>query len=142
MFGLPSPFYLRVGLWAVLLHGVWEYAQVIPLYRCWERWTRWQRVWVLPAATLGDAVATGILTAAAAGVLGPGHVQPLSVGGATLLLALGLGAGIAFETGARQLDLWRYRDAMPTLRIAGHPVGLAPVLQMTILPVLAVGIAA
>lgn len=142
MVGLPSAFYVSVALWALLLHGVWEYAQVIPLYRCWARWTRWQRVWVLPAATAGDAVATVVLAAVAAAALGPARVQPLSWTGGILLLGLGLGMGIVLETVARRLDLWRYEDAMPTLRIAGHHVGLVPVLQMTVLPTLTVGIAA
>ncbi|MFB6273602.1 MAG: hypothetical protein ABEL51_11980 [Salinibacter sp.] len=141
MFGLPPDFCLRVALWAVGLHGVWEYAQVVPLYRCWARWTRWQRIWVLPAATLGDAVATVLLTAVTAAILGPGHVRPLSAVGSALLLGLGLGAGLVFETVARRLDLWRYKDVMPTIRVAGHHVGLAPVLQMTLLPTLSVWIA-
>jgi len=140
MFGLPSSFYLQVALWGLLLHGVWEYGQVIPLYRCWERWTVWQRIWVLPAATLGDAGATVAFTAVVAALLGPAHVQPMSRTGGALLLGIGLGAGIVFETVARRLDLWRYRDTMPTLRVAGHDVGLVPILQMTILPALAVGL--
>lgn len=142
MFGLPSAFYLRVGLWTVLLHGVWEYAQVIPLYRCWERWSRWQRIWILPAATVGDALATVILTAVGAILLGPAHMRPLSGAGGALLLGLGFGVGVVLETGARRLDLWRYTDVMPTLGVAGHRVGIAPVLQMTLLPTLAVTVAA
>lgn len=142
MFGLSPLFYLHAALWAAGLHGVWEYAQVIPLYRCWERWTTVQRLWILPAATLGDALATVILAAATAGTLGPTHLQPLSRGGGALLLGLGLGAGLVFETVARRLDFWRYEDIMPTIPVAGHHVGLVPVLQMTILPILAVGIAA
>lgn len=138
---LSAAFYFRVALWAVLLHGVWEYAQVIPLYRCWGRWTTWQRIWILPAATLGDAVATVLLTDATAALLDPVHVQPLSTGGGALLLGLGLGAGLVFETVARTLDLWRYKETMPTLRVAGHEIGLVPVLQMTLLPALAVWIA-
>ena len=142
MFGLPPDFCFRVALWAVLFHGGWEYAQGIPLYRCWGRWTTGQRLWVLPAATLGDAVATVAFTAVAAALLGPAHVQPMSRTGGVLLLGIGLGAGIVFETVARRLDLWRYRDTMPILRVAGHDIGLVPVLQMTILPALAVGLAA
>lgn len=141
MFGLSSTFYLHVGLWALGLHGVWEYAQVIPLYRCWERWTVWQRIWVLPAATLGDAVATVILTAVVAAAIGPAHVQSVSWAGVLLLVVLGLVAGIVFEGCARQLDLWRYKSTMPTIGLGRHQLGVAPVLQMTILPVLAVGIA-
>jgi len=141
MFGLPSPFYLRVGLWGLLLHGIWEYAQVIPLYRCWGRWTPWQRLWVLPAATLGDAAATIVFAAGTAAILDPTDVQPLSRAGSAVLLGVGFVAGMVFETCARWLDLWRYRDAMPTLRVAGYEVGLVPILQMTVLPVLSVWIA-
>ncbi|MCS3699230.1 hypothetical protein [Salinibacter ruber] len=141
MFEVSSVFYLHVALWAVGLHGVWEYAQVIPLYRCWGRWTRWQRIWVLPAATLGDAVATVAFTAGTAAALGPAHVQPLTLAGAAMLLGVGLAAGLVFETVARALDLWRYETSMPTLRVAGHRIGAVPVLQMTILPTLAVALA-
>lgn len=142
MFGLPSSFYLQVALWGLLLHGVWEYGQVIPLYRCWERWTVGQRIWVLPAATLGDAGATVAFATGTAAALGPVPVRPLSLLGGVVLLTLGLGGGVLFETVARTLDFWCYKDTMPTRRIAGHDVGLVPILQMTILPVLAVGIAA
>lgn len=131
-----------MGLWAVLLHGVWEYAQVIPLYRCWERWSLWQRIWILPAATMGDAAATVILTAVTAAVLGPAHVQSLRMEGGRFLLGTGFVAGIIFESSARRLDLWRYKEPMTMIRVAGLHVGLAPVLQMTLLPALAVGIAA
>jgi hypothetical protein len=141
MFEVSSVFYLHVALWAVGLHGVWEYAQVIPLYRCWGRWTRWQRIWVLPAATLGDAVATVACAAGTAAVLGPAHVQPLTMAGAATLLGVGLAAGLVFETVARALDLWHYEDSMPTLRIGRYHVGVAPILQMTILPVLSVWVA-
>lgn len=141
MFGLPLSFYGTVFLWALLLHGMWEYGQVVPLYRCWERWTRWQRIWILPAATLGDAVATVTFAAGTAAALGPGRVLPLSGIGAAMLLAIGFGAGIVFETVARGLDFWRYEDVMPTIRIAGHHVGVAPIVQMTILPTLTVWIA-
>lgn len=79
MFGLPSSFYLQVALWGLLLHGVWEYGQVIPLYRCWERWTVWQRIWVLPAAKLGDAGATVAFAAGTAAALGTAPVRPLSL---------------------------------------------------------------
>ena len=142
MFGLPSSFYLQVVLWGLLLHGVWEYGQVIPLYRCWERWTVWQRIWVLPAAKLGDAGATVAFAAGTAAALGPAPVQPLSLLGGVVLLTLGLGGGVLFKAVARTLDFWRYRDTMPTRRIAGHDVGLVPILQMTILPALTVGLAA
>lgn len=142
MFGLPLSFYGAVFLWALLLHGSWEYGQVVPLYRCWERWTRWQRIWILPAATLGDAVATVGFAAGTAAALGPGRVLPLSGIGAAMLLAIGFGAGIVFETVSRGLDFWRYEDVMPTIPIAGSHVGVAPIVQMTLLPALAVWIAA
>lgn len=138
MFGLSALFYLHVALWAAGLHGVWEYAQVIPLYRCWERWTTGQRIWILPAATLGDAVASVAFAAGTAALLGPTAIHPLSLPGGSMLLGLGLGGGVLFETVALKLDFWRYKEAMPTLRIAGHDLGLAPVLQMTALPALAV----
>ncbi|MFB6232308.1 MAG: hypothetical protein ABEL04_14255 [Salinibacter sp.] len=141
MVGLSAPFYLHVALWAAGLHGVWEYGQVIPFYRCWGRWTTWQRIWILPAATLGDAVASIAFAAGTAALLGPSAVRPLSLPGASMLLGLGLGGGVLFETVALNLDFWRYKEAMPTLRIAGHDLGLAPVLQMTVLPVLSIWIA-
>jgi len=141
MVGLPWSFYLEVGGWALVLHGLWEYGQVIPLYRCWERWTSWQRLWVLPAATLGDAVATLAFAAGTAAILGPTDVQPLNRAGSAMLLGVGFVAGMVFETCARWLGLWRYKDTMPTLRVAGHEVGLVPVLQMTVLPVLSVWMA-
>jgi len=47
---------------------------------------------------------------------------------------LGFVAGTLLEWFARVLNLWSYSALMPTITVASVAVGLAPVIQITILP--------
>jgi hypothetical protein len=58
----------------------------------------------------------------------------LSSRGWITTLALGLAAGVLLEWFARALDLWSYSVLMPTLIVAGETVGLAPIIQVAVLP--------
>ena len=58
------------------------------------------------------------------------------------LLGLALPLAVVPERAALALDLWRYRPAMPTVRVLGRDVGLAPVAQIALLPALSVALAA
>ena len=49
-------------------------------------------------------------------------------------LALGLVAGVLLEWFARVLDLWNYSALMPTISVGDQTVGLAPIIQVTVLP--------
>ncbi len=49
-------------------------------------------------------------------------------------IALGFVEGILLELFARVFNLWSYSALMPTIAVAGETVGLAPIIQITILP--------
>lgn len=123
-----------LALYALVLNALWEYAQLTPLYTCWSEWSRWQKMLVPPAVILGDVVIVVGLAEATTLLTGARSIAPQHVAGLAVLFTLSLAAGLFFEWAARRLDLWRYKPAMPTLRVAGHDVGLVPVLQITVLP--------
>ena len=54
--------------------------------------------------------------------------------GTIATIAFGFVAGILLEWFARVLNLWSYSALMPTITVAGETVGLAPIIQVTILP--------
>ena len=125
---------LAIALYALGLNAVWEYAQLIPLYTCWERWSRWQKLFVPPAAILGDVVIVLGVAETTGWLTGIGTLIPQGWTGWGILLGVSFAASILFEWIARRLQLWDYRPAMPTIRAGGETIGLAPVLQITLLP--------
>jgi hypothetical protein len=76
---------------------------------------------------LGVVMASWILSQRSLAVL-------LSRRGWITTLALGLVAGVLLEWFARVLDLWNYSTLMPAILVAGEAVGLAPIIQIMILP--------
>lgn len=125
---------VEVGLTGLALNAVWEFAQLRPLYTCWERWSPWQRVLCPLAAVLGDAVAVVAVVWGAGLLVGPAALAPPNAAGMLALLALAFPLGVVLERIALALDLWRYKPAMPTVPVAGRGVGLAPIAQITVLP--------
>lgn len=123
-----------VAIWALVLNAAWEYAQLLPLYTCWETWSGWQKLLCPPMAVLGDVLIVGGVVALTARVTGAEQLMPQSAAGWSVLLAISFAASLFFEWTARRLRLWEYRPAMPTLRIGGEQIGLAPVAQITLLP--------
>ena len=131
---------VAVGLVGLALNAVWEAVQLRPLYTCWERWTPWQRVLFPLSAVLGDGVAVVAVAWAAGRLVGAEALTPPGVAGWLVLLGLALPLAVLLERAALALDLWRYRPAMPTARVFGRDVGLAPVAQITVLPALSVAL--
>lgn len=92
------------------------------------------------------------MTAAIAGdvviVIGVAYIAFQLTGAATLnkptligwgvLIGVGFLAGIVLEWMAQLLRLWAYSPWMPSIPVLGYEVGLLPVLQVTILPAIAV----
>lgn len=131
----------EIALYALVLNAVWEYAQLRPLYTCWEQWGPWQRLLFPLACTVGDVLIVLGVAGLAAFVLGAASLTPPSAVGTAVLIVLGLMAGVLLEWAALALGLWAYRPAMPTLRIGSWRIGLSPVLQITVLPALSVFLA-
>lgn len=138
----PSDFVRDLVLYGLLLNAVWELVQFRTLYACWRSWSTRQRLVFLPAAVLGDVLAVLAITYAAQLLIGPNPLIPPGLLGWTVLLGLGLVAGVVLEWIALCLGLWSYTESMPTLRVGGRRLGLAPVLQITMLPAVSVQLAA
>lgn len=101
-----------------------------------------QRLVFLPAAVLGDVLAVLAITYAAQLLVGPNPLIPPGLLGWIVLLGVGFVAGIMLEWISIRLELWTYTESMPTLRVGGRQLGLAPVLQITMLPAVSVQLAA
>ena len=127
----------RLALWSAALHGVWEYVQCPPFYDMSDT-GRVEHHALMVSSVAGDVLINLGVTAAAERVAGRGAVRQLTPRGTSALLGVGLVAAVGLEWGAQRLGLWRYTERMPTVRIAGHDVGLLPVVQVTSLPALAV----
>ena len=131
-----NPFRRRLALWSAALHGVWEYAQCPPFYDMSDTGTAEHHA-LMASAVLGDVAINLGVTAAAERLAGQDAVRQLTPRGTAALLGVGFVAAVGLEWGAQRLGLWRYTDRMPTVRVAGHDVGLLPIVQVTVLPALA-----
>ena len=116
-----------------LLNMLWEFGQCLFLYDM-TGWSFWKGAAYMSAAIAGDVLI--VLGVVAASWLSLGRSMPalLSSRGWITTLALGLAAGVLLEWFARALDLWSYSVLMPTLIVAGETVGLAPIIQVAVLP--------
>jgi hypothetical protein len=116
---------------AVLFNYPWELAQA-PLYVGMNSFrATW---WHCFRASLGDGLLVFIIFAAGWAVLWrrDWFVHP-GVRGYLVMLAIGLTIGVSVEWGAvHLLGRWAYTAQMPLL--PGLGVGIAPLLQMLVLP--------
>ena len=126
----------RFALWSAALHGAWEYAQCPPFYDM-TGLPKTKHDALMLAATAGDVAINFGVTAVAERLVGSEPVRKLTPGGTAALLGVGFVAAVGLEWAAQRLDLWNYADRMPTVRVAGHDVGLLPIAQVTVLPALA-----
>lgn len=130
-----TPFFLRFCGYALVLNGIWEFAQCSFLYDM-NGWKRTTSIFSMVTAVLGDVAAAIVVIHVAALFVGR---KSVAAPGQRILAAtflFGALTGIVLEWNARLLDLWGYTAHMPVLRIANVTVGLVPILQMALLPTL------
>ncbi len=140
LLGSPRLVRQRLVPWALALHALWEFGQCTVLYDMWS-WGFWRAsVWMW-GAIVGDVVITLGVAFGAAVLVGARRLTPPDRVGWSALLGVGFVASVGLEWGAQALDLWGYSDLMPTLTVLGHTVGLSPIVQITLLPALAVWLA-
>ena len=127
----------NVAIFAFLLNLPWEFAQV-PLFAGMPSAGHWRAIQVCGRATLGDVVialaAFWVVAASARArrwILAP---TPRQVTG---FVAVGVLITIVMEWLATQVvGRWAYAEAMPVVPVLG--VGLSPLLQWIVLPLLVV----
>ena len=123
---------------AVLLNYVWEIAQM-PLYQRQGSWLEQTAHCFVPS--LGDGILVLLILGAGRIVFGDGAwTDRRDKTAIAFMLLTGLGVALAVEwVGLHVLRRWAYAESMPLLPVLG--VGLAPVLQMLVLPPLVFRIA-
>jgi len=130
----------RIAAWALAFNAAWEFAQCPFLYDMggpgFWRATAW--MW---GAIAGDVLIVLGVAALAHRLVGARRLTPPDRAGWTALLAVGFVAAVGLEWAAQALGLWGYSALMPTLPLGGREVGLAPVVQVTVLPALSVRLA-
>lgn len=134
LIGAPE---FNVAVFAFLLNLPWEFAQV-PLFADMPSAGHWRAIQVCGRATLGDVVialtAFWVVAASARArrwILAP---TPRQVAG---FVAVGVLITIVMEWLATQVvGRWAYAEAMPVVPVLG--VGLSPLLQWIVLPLLVV----
>jgi len=123
----------RIALWGFFLNMIWEFVQCPFLYSMgtWDFWRATAWMW---GAIVGDVfIVLGVVGLARLAV-GSSSLRELDARGWTALIAVGFVAAVFLEWAAQVLGLWGYSSLMPTLNVAGHTVGLAPIIQITLLP--------
>lgn len=128
----------RVLLFGLILNLLWEFAQAGPLYSMWAKTGLWRGLYYIGIATLGDGLIVLGVAGGACLLAGLPHVRSMDVRGCLALLGVGLISGVVLEWIPRVLGWWTYNEQMPVLLMFGTEVGLAPVLQATLLPALSV----
>ncbi len=121
----------RLAGWAFVLNTMWEFGQCVFLFDMWD-WPFWKATLYMWAAVAGDVlIVLGVVWMARR--LAPRVVPPDARGWGALLF-VGACAALVLEWAALALDLWSYSALMPTVQVAGHAVGLSPLVQITTLP--------
>lgn len=126
----------RIARWGFLLNMAWEFGQCTLLYDMWD-WGFWRATAWMWGAIFGDVVIVLGVVLGAVLLVGARRLRPPDGAGWIALLGVGFVAAVGLEWAAQALDLWGYSELMPTVRVAGHTVGLSPVVQVTALPALA-----
>ncbi len=130
----PREFSINLlAAFGALLNTVWEFAQCLFLYDM-TGWSLWKSAAYMSASIAGDVLIVLGVVAASWLSLGRSVSALLGSRGKIATIALGFVAGILLEWFARVLNLWSYSVLMPTITVAGDTVGLAPIIQVTILP--------
>ncbi|MEQ8322044.1 MAG: hypothetical protein RH946_17410 [Rhodospirillales bacterium] len=124
----------------VLLNLVWEFAHM-PLYTIWEEGTIEEILFAAVHCTGGDAL-IGLTAIMLAAFLFGGTHWPYERMRTVLFAAIGIGIGYTIFSEWLNIvvrQAWAYRDIMPVIPMFN--VGLSPLLQWIVIPVLAYVIA-
>lgn len=130
----------RIALWGFVLNMIWEFVQCTVLYDMWS-WGFWKGSLYMWAAIFGDVLIVLGVVYLAARFVGYAGLSPPTRRGWISLLCVGLVVGVFLEWAALELNLWGYTEYMPVMDVFGLSVGLAPIVQITLLPALSVWLA-
>jgi hypothetical protein len=128
---------VNVGIFAFLLNYPWEFLQV-PFFQAMPDMPHWEAVEFCTRAAVGDAaIAVVAFWCAAAAGSSRQWIRWPTLRTTAAFLAAGLAITLVFERLATgTLDRWTYSEMMPIVPVVG--VGLVPLVQWTVLPLLVV----
>jgi hypothetical protein len=130
-----STMWRRVAFHALWLNAIWEIVQCWWLYDMGaQSWTV-RATWIV-AATVGDVLLILAIWKVAQWMQPSAKVPFLS------LVLVGIVVGFVIEWIALSLGLWDYAPATPIIQVGRHRIGLSPVVQMSVLPLLSVMLSA
>lgn len=137
----PTSWLVALRAYLLVLAGgnlVWEAAH-LPLYTIWQTGTWRENVFAVVHCTGGDLlIGTASLTLA---LILVGHdAWPARRFGIVATLAMVF--GLAYTTFSEWLNIviresWAYSELMPVLSVAGFELGLSPLAQWIVVPLLA-----
>jgi hypothetical protein len=127
---------VNIAIFAFLLNFVWEFLQ-IPFFQNMSQLSHWEGVKICAAAAVSDVVimlvafwSVAVITRTRNWVLAP-QVAHLAA-----FVAIGIAITIGIEIFALTTGRWAYSEAMPIIPL--FEVGLVPILQWVVLPLLTV----
>ena len=127
---------VNVVLFALLLHLPWEFWQV-PFFEGMASAPHWAAVKVCTRAAAGDAlIAVLAFLVVAAGARSRGWILRPSWRTVAAYVAVGLAVTAVIERVSTAWGRWTYGEAMPIVPVL--EVGLLPVLQWVVLPLLTI----
>lgn len=119
-------------------HLTWELLQ-IPLYTLWRTGNLSEIAFAILHCTIGDLIIAGVTLLAAIAVTAAWDWPQRR-----FLAAAGLAVvmGVVYTAYSEWLNVyvrqsWSYEPAMPVLRIRGYGIGLAPLAQWLVVPIVA-----
>lgn len=131
---------LRIAFWALVLNAFWELIQCALFFDMWN-WGFWTiTLWMAAATAIDLGLVLAVVLAASWSVDGASILE-LSLSGAVALVIAGGLTGFSVEWAAGALHLWTYGNNMPSVSVIGVTVGLTPVLQISVLPLICVVLA-
>ena len=128
----------RIAFWGFVLNALWEFVQC-PLFYDMSDMSFWAGSLLMWGAIIGDVVIVLAIVRLSAFVSEDLFQDDRSIW--MFLIFFSLVAAVLLEWAAMVLDLWQYKEGMPTLYLLGQTVGLVPVLQISILPALSLYLA-
>ena len=123
---------------AAIAHLAWETLQ-LPLYTIWTSATPWEIVFAIVHCTVGDMIIAAS-TLMAAILAGRSWSWPRKDWTQVALLTIIFGLAYTAYSEWFNVDVrraWAYSAYMPIVRIGGIELGLSPLLQWLIVPVVA-----
>jgi len=124
-----------------VLNGVWEVGQV-PLYTIWRENSVAYVAFAIIHCAVGDVLIGAAALLSTLILLRAPGIDAWPWSRVTLVvIVLGAGYTLGSEWMNTTLLRWQYSDLMPTIRIAEIRIGVSPLLQWILIPLLAIYLA-